>query len=158
MNKREDIEKWDQTGSPETPDRGETSEIPGLPLTKCQVFTVHASVLSKLGTLLNLCKKYFEQLAFSIHIKQVPTCMPSTFLLLWAPTFCSQHAETVLVILVCTVNTNTFLTKQNTQEVKNERFLDKRMCTFSAYVAFNKASFQTRSLRGRELFNCDLQQ
>ena len=31
-NKRGDnIEKWDQTGSPEIPDRGETSEIPGLP-------------------------------------------------------------------------------------------------------------------------------
>ena len=26
-----DIEKWDQTESPEIPDRGETSEIPGLP-------------------------------------------------------------------------------------------------------------------------------
>ena len=25
------IEKWDQTESPEIPDRGETSEIPGLP-------------------------------------------------------------------------------------------------------------------------------
>ena len=31
QNKRGDIEKWDQTGSPEIPDRGETSEIPGLP-------------------------------------------------------------------------------------------------------------------------------
>ena len=31
-NKRRDIEKWDQTGSPEIPDRGETSERkPGLP-------------------------------------------------------------------------------------------------------------------------------
>jgi hypothetical protein len=31
-NKRGDIEKWDQTESPEIPDRGEeTSEIPGLP-------------------------------------------------------------------------------------------------------------------------------
>ena len=29
-NKR-DIEKWDQTDSPEIADRGETSEIPGLP-------------------------------------------------------------------------------------------------------------------------------
>ena len=28
-NKR-DIEKWDQTDSPETPDRVETSKIPGL--------------------------------------------------------------------------------------------------------------------------------
>ena len=27
-NKRGDIEKWDQTDSPEIPDRGETSEIP----------------------------------------------------------------------------------------------------------------------------------
>ena len=27
-NKREDIEKWDQTDSPEMPDRGETSESP----------------------------------------------------------------------------------------------------------------------------------
>ena len=25
------IDKWDQTGSPEIPERGETSEIPGLP-------------------------------------------------------------------------------------------------------------------------------
>ena len=25
------IEKWDQTGSPKFPDRGEISEIPGLP-------------------------------------------------------------------------------------------------------------------------------
>jgi hypothetical protein len=31
-NKRGYIEKWDQTESPEIPDRGEeTSEIPGLP-------------------------------------------------------------------------------------------------------------------------------
>ena len=32
-NKRGDkiIEKWDQTENPEIPDRGETSEIPGLP-------------------------------------------------------------------------------------------------------------------------------
>ena len=30
-NKRGDIEKWDQTGSPELPDRGETSETPRLP-------------------------------------------------------------------------------------------------------------------------------
>ena len=30
-NKRRDIEKSDQTGSPEIPDSGETSEIPGLP-------------------------------------------------------------------------------------------------------------------------------
>ena len=30
-NKRGDIEKWDQTESPEIPDREETSEIPGLP-------------------------------------------------------------------------------------------------------------------------------
>ena len=29
--KEEIIEKWDQTESPEIPDRGETSEIPGLP-------------------------------------------------------------------------------------------------------------------------------
>ena len=31
QDKRGDIEKWDQTGSSEIPDRGETSEIPGLP-------------------------------------------------------------------------------------------------------------------------------
>ena len=30
-SKREDIEKWDQTGSPEVPERGETSDMPGLP-------------------------------------------------------------------------------------------------------------------------------
>ena len=30
-NKRGDIEKWYQTESPEIPDRGETSQIPGLP-------------------------------------------------------------------------------------------------------------------------------
>ena len=30
-NKRGDIAKWEQTFSPEIPDRGETSEIPGLP-------------------------------------------------------------------------------------------------------------------------------
>ena len=30
-NKTGDIEKWDQTESPEIPDRGETSEIPDLP-------------------------------------------------------------------------------------------------------------------------------
>ena len=29
-SKREDMEKWDQTGSPEVPVRGET-DIPGLP-------------------------------------------------------------------------------------------------------------------------------
>ena len=28
---RDNIEKWDQTGSREIPDRGETSESPGLP-------------------------------------------------------------------------------------------------------------------------------
>ena len=33
-NKRGDIEKWDQTGSPEIPDRGETSEIPRPPFGK----------------------------------------------------------------------------------------------------------------------------
>ena len=31
-NKRGDIEKWRPTDSAEIPDRGETSEIPGLPL------------------------------------------------------------------------------------------------------------------------------
>ena len=30
-NKRGDAEKWDQTGIPEFPDKGEASEIPGLP-------------------------------------------------------------------------------------------------------------------------------
>ena len=30
-NKTGDIEKWDETDSPEIPARGETSEIPGLP-------------------------------------------------------------------------------------------------------------------------------
>ena len=30
-NKRGDIEKWDQNGSPEIPDRGKTSEIPRPP-------------------------------------------------------------------------------------------------------------------------------
>ena len=30
-NEEFNIEKWDQTESPEIPDRGETSEIPGLP-------------------------------------------------------------------------------------------------------------------------------
>ena len=30
-NKRGDKEKWDQTDSPEIPDKGEISEIPGLP-------------------------------------------------------------------------------------------------------------------------------
>ena len=29
-NKRGDIEKWDQTGSSQIPDRGETSDTPGL--------------------------------------------------------------------------------------------------------------------------------
>ena len=29
--KEDNIEKWDQTESPEIPDRWETSEIPGLP-------------------------------------------------------------------------------------------------------------------------------
>ena len=32
---REDTEKWDQTGSPEIPDRGEISEIPRPPF-RCQ--------------------------------------------------------------------------------------------------------------------------
>ena len=44
-NKRGDIEKWDQTGSPEIPDRGETSEIPGLPsgrvMTRTNRWTVY---------------------------------------------------------------------------------------------------------------------
>ena len=31
-------------------------------------------------------------------------------------------------------------TSQNTQEVKNERFLDKTMCTFPANFAFDKAT------------------
>ena len=31
MNKRGDIEKWDQIESPEIPDRGEASEIPRPP-------------------------------------------------------------------------------------------------------------------------------
>ena len=31
-NKGGDIEKWDQTESPEIPDMGETSETPGIPL------------------------------------------------------------------------------------------------------------------------------
>ena len=30
-NKRGNMETWDQTGSPEIPDMGETSEMPGLP-------------------------------------------------------------------------------------------------------------------------------
>ena len=29
--REEIVEKWDQSGSPEIPDREETSEIPGLP-------------------------------------------------------------------------------------------------------------------------------
>ena len=31
MNKRGDIEKWDETGSPDIPDREGTSEIPRPP-------------------------------------------------------------------------------------------------------------------------------
>ena len=30
-NKRGDTETWDQTDSPEIPERGQTSEVPGLP-------------------------------------------------------------------------------------------------------------------------------
>ena len=57
-------------------------------------------------------------------------------------------------------------TNQNTHEVKNERFLISTRqnnvrisvgirirCLITAYV-----DYHTRSLRGRELFNCDLQQ
>ena len=36
-NKTGAIDKWDQTGSPEIPDRGETSEIPGLPSVGCEL-------------------------------------------------------------------------------------------------------------------------
>ena len=38
-NKTGDTEKWDQTESPEFPDRGETSEMPGLPSVGLQTET-----------------------------------------------------------------------------------------------------------------------
>ena len=49
-NKRADIEKWDQTGSPEIPDSGETLKKNGLP-SGFQTRATHKSLLSVNGGL-----------------------------------------------------------------------------------------------------------
>ena len=64
-NKRPDIEKCDQTGSSEIPDRGETSEIPGLPSGEMLIKNkcIHKKETSEFNTVLleqNLTKFIFK--------------------------------------------------------------------------------------------------
>ena len=69
VNRTGYIEKWDQTGSPEIPDKGETSEIPGLPSgaaqakpSSCTAVTLHTSC--------HAFKRHFPQI---FTVKQ-PAC------------------------------------------------------------------------------------
>ena len=72
-NKTGALEKWDQTGSLEIPDRGETSENPGLPSGGCE-----PKVRPLIGWLLNIRQMFlwvfFSSLAFFFFLLIISFC------------------------------------------------------------------------------------